>query len=406
MTPRSKDPPTIRWGTIPIQGQVARWAREIRGIDRPDAAKRLAISEAELEAVEDGHIDILAKLLRKMASVYKQTESVLLLPTPPPVLAPPENFRTVRGRHVEPSPEVLLAVREVRRIQRAISELQRVDPSLVATADIAHSALSDEADSTAVAERKRLGVRRDIPSAKSAADAYYAWRSLLQGHGILVFQKKIPRTDCLGFSLMDEGQIPSIVVSTGRTRPEARSFTLFHEYAHLLLRRPGISDQRVVDGPHKRIERWCNEFAAAFLIPRQALKDELGRRFPDLDPSSWDLNHISRMAAVFKVSRTAMGIRLKQCEITRAIDRYEALLRGSDQTPEPAQSQARKQEGRAFGKQRFHEIGPESADVVLEALDSGTIDVIDAVAMLDLSVGQLNGFAKEATSGRGRTSTE
>jgi Zn-dependent peptidase ImmA (M78 family) len=85
--------------------------------------------------------------------------------------------------------------------------------------------------------------------------------------------------DLRGFTLMDSK--PFAIVLNNSDAIQARIFTLLHEYAHLLLNEPAlcIPQEDITVKNHKAyIEKWCNSFAAAFLLP----KSEIITDFNDL----------------------------------------------------------------------------------------------------------------------------
>jgi Zn-dependent peptidase ImmA (M78 family) len=82
-------------------------------------------------------------------------------------------------------------------------------------------------------------------------------------------------------------------------------YTLIHEYAHLLARRPGISDLN----RRNPVEVWCNRFAAAFLMPIIALRQVLPN-WPDR-PQEWPDATIHAAARSLNVSAQALAIRLE-----------------------------------------------------------------------------------------------
>jgi Zn-dependent peptidase ImmA (M78 family) len=60
---------------------------------------------------------------------------------------------------------------------------------------------------------------------------------LVEAQGVFVYQINASTTDdWRGIAIFDERNIPVIVINSNETFPAAKSFTLFHEYAHLLLR--------------------------------------------------------------------------------------------------------------------------------------------------------------------------
>ncbi len=381
---------------IQISGPVLRWARGLRGYSLQKAADAIGVPPSELAALETGQNPISLGRLDLVAQAYKQTRSALLRASPPAAAPPPQDFRSVGSARLTASEDVLLVVREARRIQRALADMLEVDPGLFPRADVTTCTLDDDVEQAAKRERKALGLDPDLPSHASAAQVYQACRSLLERRGILVFQKKWPRSEGLGVSLLDADRPPVIIVNTDRQNYQARSFTLFHEYAHLLLRRPGVSDQQVRSGPHLPVEQWCNRVAAAMLMPRDVLLSVVASRHADLKPWQWDLSHVGSIASRFRVSYMAAGIRLKQCGVTDAIDRMAHLIQARDIEPHAQPPGPARPFRRSPGRARFYEVGPEVADAFLKALQAEVIDTRDASAILNLNHKSLDTFAELA----------
>ena len=63
-----------------------------------------------------------------------------------------------------------------------------------------------------------------------------------------------------GICSLDSQNTPIIMISKAEEFDPAKTFTLIHEYCHLLLREPGISDQNT----QNPVEAFCNQFAGAF----------------------------------------------------------------------------------------------------------------------------------------------
>lgn len=90
--------------------------------------------------------------------------------------------------------------------------------------------------------------------------------------------------------------------------PRRQNFTLCHEIAHVI-RNSGIAFG-FFDGDLYTMndeERFCNRFAAAFLMPREVFKEKW-EAFSNLDI---DLRKV-RMTSIFKVSGEALGYRLSE----------------------------------------------------------------------------------------------
>src|SRR3989304_7104978 len=95
----------VREQTIPAKGEVLQWARRAAGLSVRGAARQLGVAPMELVSIEDGERAPSGKLFQKMMGVYKQVESVLLLPQPPRRDPLPQDFRTAANASLSISPE-------------------------------------------------------------------------------------------------------------------------------------------------------------------------------------------------------------------------------------------------------------------------------------------------------------
>lgn len=120
----------------------------------------------------------------------------------------------------------------------------------------------------------------------------------------------LPIEDAIrGFSLAD-GKIPTIVLNI-KDSMNGRIFSLFHEYAHLLLNESGICNMEERDNlqKDKEIEKFCNHFSAAFLVPKNdLLNHHLIKSIKQYSKISDEL--LENTANDFKVSREVVLLRL------------------------------------------------------------------------------------------------
>jgi Zn-dependent peptidase ImmA (M78 family) len=169
--------------------------------------------------------------------------------------------------------------------------------------------LSQNPLDVSVHARKTLGVTTDDQLHwDNANTALRAWREALGHQGILVLQLTFPIDDARGLSLPSP-IVPTLVVNSADI-PQARIFTMFHEFSHLLLRAAGLCSPEA-DGeqqlPHAlaQVERFCNEFAGELLVPRLSLFEVLERRRGPLGDEQ-----VETMARQWKVSRQVIWRRL------------------------------------------------------------------------------------------------
>jgi len=389
--------------TIPAKPEVLRWAREFRGFSLAQASAGLLISEEALSGIEEGRRFVSADTFARMKSLYRQTESALLMPASPAPLELPTDFRTVGGVRPQLSPEAHLAIREARRAQWHVSGILDEDPELYPIANIGSASIADDPEVIAARERREFRVPVEAQQRAALQHASFnGWRAAMQESGILVLQKRMPWDDCRGFSLWDHDLVPTIVVNT-EDSPNGRIFTLFHEYAHLVLRIPGTC----VAGPGtdaESTEPWCNRFAAAFAVPRIHLQEFVRAEYPDHKAREWTLPDVRRLANHYRVSEFMMGIRLKELGITNLYDSAKYRWHWGDRRRQ-AQSESRAQAAmrrEPIERRALRELGFATVGIVLQAIRRDVIDPGDASDMLGVPVDRLRRLDESTRTQRAR----
>jgi Zn-dependent peptidase ImmA (M78 family) len=221
---------------------------------------------------------------------------------------------------------------------------------------------------------------------RNAFQAFEAWRELLERSGVLVFLFPLGKDSCQGFSLWHE-DAPLIAVNTA-WNSQARIFTVFHEYGHLLTRTSSAclerSEQRTSQEEDEG-ERNCERFAASLLISSAALKKFLRERY-DWRPNEQiaDLNEVRALASRFKVSLRAATIRLIELGIADW-SLYRAIPPISDAKPKGGGGG-----GRDRGEIREDQYGPRTVSVFVRALDRNILSRFDVLEYLDVSDSHLD----------------
>jgi Zn-dependent peptidase ImmA (M78 family) len=167
-------------------------------------------------------------------------------------------------------------------------------------------------------ERARLGIRIEEQWAWPADyRAWAAWRQTVEALNIIVLQYGFPSTQARGMSLSGDGRPPAILVNSEEGyRP--RIFTLFHEYAHLLLGPGAVCVPEVAllsRSQTPEVEAFCNRFAAALLVPLEPLQSHpaaLGLANRQVPPADEEL---SSLAALFEVSPYVIWGRLRRAKL-------------------------------------------------------------------------------------------
>jgi Zn-dependent peptidase ImmA (M78 family)/transcriptional regulator with XRE-family HTH domain len=294
------------------------WARETAGfIMIAEAAAQLKIEEAQLAAWEEPTSEEEPSIpqLRKLAALFKRPLAVFYMAEPPRRFAVMRDLRRLPGiglRHYSPALELeIRAANERRQLALELAaDLEQDIPQFGLTA-------TEKEDPEHVGERIRaaLGITVQLQANWKDTDGrtgFNAWRSRIEELGVLVFQAtRIDTEEASGFAIAAD-TLPVIAVNR-KDPPTRRTFSLVHELAHLMVHVSGVSDLEA-DAKRppedQRIEVFCNQVAAAALIPKNVLLSE--SRVIEQGPRStnWSDGVLSDLARQFNVSREALLRRL------------------------------------------------------------------------------------------------
>ncbi len=299
---------------VKINSAVFRWATAGSGWEEKELSER---TDIKLKSIQEwGRSNTLIKVsdLKKISKVINRPISVLLLSEPPDEKEPTDYRRIDRSdTAVKISRKTLEVIRRARYVQANAGELlemrsEDVQPNIIPRT------LQDDPERVAETERKTLGLdlqRSHVGEKidKFVLDVYTALREKIESFNIFVMQMSMDISDARGFVISDK--YPKVIVINSKDEPRTKLFTLLHEYAHLLLRTDGIclANPNYIDGQHKGqnmlVERWCNIFAGAVIMPRKAMLREL-EDMRDRPTSSV----IDLLANKFCASKTATIVRI------------------------------------------------------------------------------------------------
>ena len=362
---------------------MLRWAIKESGLSMDDLAKSLKVDRSTLESWLSSDVRPSITQFRRLAAVLKRPEAVFFMRAPPRIEAPPAQFRHAPGSpRKERNATERRAVRDAARLQRAARWLLRESGASPVSRPVAR--LSESPASVASRARTWLSVTSGEQSEwPSASKALKAWTCALENLGVLVFSYAMGRESCRGFSLWDE-YAPVVALNTAYNA-EARMFTLFHEYGHVLTQTGSICEGWVASEKADPAERWCEEFAASVLLPTSEFKAAL-IAFGGVPASvEAQLKLVGRLGGRFKVSRRASAIRL--IELGHAgWDLYRALPPLVDDKPKGG---APPEEPRDRFVLRSERYGRRAQALVAQGLRADLISPTDALSLLDITVDDL-----------------
>lgn len=302
----------------PYNPTILRWARERSGFPIEEAARRVNTSVDRVADWEnpDASRRPTVKQARRLAALYGRPFLEFFAKEVPEVpgvkLAPDFRFHRVPPSALEIAAleSVQLWAEEQRLNALDLMEMLGEEPPEFPSQ--LYASLDDDVETAAAKVRgaisfpiqDQLGLK--VAQRRTLPDIL---RALFTNCGVLVLkQSGLQKARARGLCLFAQ---PLPVIVYGKEAFGAQAFTLAHEFAHVLLQRSAISasprfGRTANEG--KKVEGWCNRFAAAFLAPVEGLAQFLEVRERPLD--RFDDDVLSDLADRFAISRHAMLIRL------------------------------------------------------------------------------------------------
>ena len=361
---------------VPVNGKVLIWARQIRGLSVNDAAERLEITPDELRAYESGDKKPLVGVLRLISQRYQINFTSLLMPEPLPIVQGPADHRT-RANAKPLTMDTLIAIEEVTEALEIFEDIASETSRVIQKLKIGTATLDEDPEEVASRERRRFGVSiEDQQHWRGTDGARRQWRALIEDKGIFTYMIPMPTDELSGFSIF-RNDLAAICVNDREATEGAKIFTLFHEYCHLLLRQAGISDEN----DSNRVEKFCNQFAASFLIPRGPLKEAVAGAAL---PYEFSDSEVKALATLFRVSNRAIALRLER--VGFASSGFYARRTAPWDIPSAPKVQPKpRDKGPSAITLRIKRVGKLHAGTVISAVEKHALNSFDASELMGLS---------------------
>lgn len=367
---------TLKPPRLPFNGRMLRWAREWRGRSIEDAAKKLNTKPANIVSWERGEAVPSVRQARMLAGYYERGFLEFFLDTPPPVsesaLVP--DFRLHRDAADPSGDRELQAIQSWAEEQRlnALDLYEMLGDTPPQFAGELYATTGSNPEIVAAHARKAATFAVDeqmsLPPAERSNMPKLVRRAI-ERLGVLVLKESgLAKYGVRGLCVF---ATPLPVIVYGTEAPAAQSFTMAHELAHVILQQSAISGPptaRDAQSATEAVERWCDQFAGAFLIPADAMATVWSRPNAALPAIGDDL--LGKLANTFCVSRHAMLIRLMH------LGYVEPAFYWDVKRPEFLQQEREfKGGGRAkyYGTRYRSSHGDLYTGLVLEAWNSGAI---------------------------------
>lgn len=369
--------------SVPLNGNVLRWAREEAALSVADLATLVKVDPGELSAWERGDGQPTKGQFTKLVGKLRRPSAIFFLPQPPRDAGLPTEFRRGPGlRGHELQQDELRLLRWTRRLQGLVEWAAR--DAGQATVAIPQADAGTSPIDAAAEFRRSVGISvEEQVSWKEASQALRSWRARLEELGVVAVQLSLGRESIRGFSVWSD-VAPLIAVNTAY-HPTARIFSLFHEAGHLVRRSNSACYDFVAPDAHDdAIERWCERFAAAFLLPADAVRQVAGSRV-NAQGKVDDVYDARAIANRFKTSTRASTLRLQELglaetslygKVVAAFAKYDWNTGGGGG-------------GQPRTEKRLGQIGHRAAEVLLASAAQGRLHERDLADHLRLTTGEV-----------------
>ena len=259
--------------SVQVEPEVLKWAISSSGWNNEDIVKKIKISQATISSWINGEINPTLKQLENLANALKRPLAAFFLSEPPKEKPLPKDYRMLPNKEGEFDKKTILAIRRERRLQRVSKELSE-NLGYNTKPDTYSAKISESSKEIAEKYRGEFKINEGtLRKLKTAYDLFNYLREIIEDKNLLIFQIPMPVEDARGFTLVDDN--PAVIVVNSKDKIEARVFSLMHEFGHVLLRESGISmpENSLFIKKIDNVEKWCNEFASAFLLPETIAKE-------------------------------------------------------------------------------------------------------------------------------------
>ncbi|WP_323736363.1 XRE family transcriptional regulator [Methanosphaera sp. ISO3-F5] len=237
------------------------WSRKSLNYTLKSASKKLKITEYTLAQWESTG-ELTYKNMNKLAKLYDVSPLLFLNNTPPPEIEQYiKDYRTMNDKRILSSPEIL---KEIKHAKRKRMLLLDIADNL--NKDLTFKYYQEKApNKTTIISTIKESL--DINAVKLNEYTIDDWIREFESLNILIFKfYNIKPEDINGYAFNNK-KLPIIGINNRNSNKE-KIFSLFNEYAHLLIGKDGISG----DYNREKEEELCNSIASEILLPAKEIK--------------------------------------------------------------------------------------------------------------------------------------
>ena len=372
--------------TVEVKPEILKWAIDTAGWKEEDISKKLKVSPAIFSSWLKGVANPTLNQLEDLAKVVKRPLAVFFLPEAPKENPLPKDYRMLPEKTGKFDKKTILAIRRARRLQKISKELSE---NLNANINKMIPTVKKSEDPKKTAEKYREEFKLDDKKQKSFKNPYEVFnylRDIIEEKNIIIFQISMPIEDARGFTLVDGS--PAVIVVNSKDQIEARIFTLMHEFGHVLLNESGVSmpENSLFIKNVESVEKWCNDFSSAFLLPEALAKAEFSQN-----------KDVAKLSRAYKVSKAMLFYNMYRLNFISK-QQYDSFIGKYEPEIQKPKEKAGKKGGfrPTADKQCLSERGQKFVSLVVNNVDKGFITHSDALGYLSIKSKNLDKVMSKA----------
>ena len=299
-----------------INPKVMVWARETAALSGDQAAQALGIRATYLAAIERGDMNPTRDQLARMARSYERPILAFYIQEPPKSDEPLQDFRaSVSARNTEQCQDFEVMLRDLQGRHNLIRSASQHDQGRLHLDFVGTACMKAGERALCSSIETQLGLTRlDIRKNETIAQAFKMLRQSLERLGIFIllsghiarFHAILAARIYRSFSIIDTAS-PLISINENIEMADWL-FALIHELAHLWLGESGVGRLSLEDPHEERLDRFCDNVAGEFLLPRSDLAN-LGLKG---QTTLLQRERILSAAATWHISPQCLAHRLEQ----------------------------------------------------------------------------------------------
>lgn len=375
-----------------INPKILIWCREASGISFDEASKKFGVER--LHNWENGDDYPTYRQLQQLCDLYRKPVAVCFFPEPPEYKSLSTSFRTI--------PSVLKSSLFNRNICKLIDEARVLQLNLYELNEHKNPAYtwfashSFKPDIKSMASELRQILKVPLSrqkKIKKTSEHFEFWREKFSEIGIYVFKDAFGVDDISGFCLYDE-VFPVIFINNTLSFTR-QTFTLFHELCHIVFKTSGIdilndgSYHDTLSTQDLEIERKCNAFSGAFLVP----DDDFERQIKGKSPSE---ECVRDLANSYGVSREVI---LRKFLDLRWVSEREYLERSAQYTADSFRSNksiiSKTDSGGNYYNNLASYKGRPYTELVFNRYYSNAITLAQAASYMNMKIPSIRLFAEK-----------